>query len=493
VRQDERDEGDLVIVLDGTADLLDIVALADRRDTPGLAPWVLEGVTVAARSAAAIAERTSVYGRSTGVGANRSTAVTAGGDHALRLLRSHAVDAGSPFPARVVRAMLAVRLNQLCLPGSGIAPEILPALLRMLETDALPEIRAFGSIGTGDLTALAGTALALIGERPTARPFPPMAPWGAESALAFMSSSALSIGRAVLAATGLAELEPAARVVAALSAVALGVEPGAFSTSAMTASTAAGVSEAAGTVRALLSGIADPALLSARVQDPYGLRVFPHTQGDLIDTRRVLADRTSALLGAAQENPLFDPRAGAVIHHGAFFQSSLAIAIESTLLALAGTTATTLSRIRLLNDPDYTDARPFLAAGPAGSSGVMMVEYVAASAIAEIRGAAQPASTGTVSLSRGTEDDAPFTPQALTQLERALPAYRVLLASELVGAARALRQRGRMTGHSGALQRAVRAIETLPHDDSDRDLRPDLELAGELLDDLATIVPRPRP
>ena len=85
-------------------------------------------------------------------------------DYGMRLLRSHAVDAGDPLDARTVRAMLAVRLMQLCVPGAGLDPEILDGLERMLNDDALPELLHYASIGTGDLAALAGTALTLIGE-----------------------------------------------------------------------------------------------------------------------------------------------------------------------------------------------------------------------------------------------------------------------------------------------------------------------------------------
>ena len=62
--------------------------------------------------------------------------------------------------------MLAVRLIQLCVPGAGLDPAILDGLARMLNDNALPELLQYASIGTGDLAALAGTALTLIGERP---------------------------------------------------------------------------------------------------------------------------------------------------------------------------------------------------------------------------------------------------------------------------------------------------------------------------------------
>jgi histidine ammonia-lyase len=142
----------------------------------------------------------------------------------------------------------------------------------------------------------------------------------------------------------------------------------------------------------------------------------------------------------------------------------------------------------MLNDPDTNGGNAFLAADAHGSSGLMMVEYVAAGAIAEIRNAAQPASVGTLVLSRGAEEDATFASQGVHQLERSAAAYRVLLCCELVGAVRMLRQRGIETRFDGALGRALALARTLPRSDEDRDLRGDLAAAEGLLDELGQLI-----
>jgi histidine ammonia-lyase len=118
-----------------------------------------------------------------------------------------------------------------------------------------------------------------------------------------------------------------------------------------------------------------------------------------------------------------------------------------------------------------------------------MVEYVAAGAIAEIRNAAQPASVGTLVLSRGAEEDATFASQGALQLERSVAAYRVLLCCELVGAIRLLRQRRLGERFAGVLGRAFRLAAGLPSNDEDRDLRGDIAAAELLLDDLGRLVP----
>jgi len=157
-------------------------------------------------------------------------------------------------------------------------------------------------------------------------------------------------------------------------------------------------------------------------------------------------------------------------------------------LALALTAPITHSRIRMLNDPETNGGNAFLAADSDGSSGLMMVEYVAAGAIAEIRNAAQPASVGTLVLSRGAEEDATFASQGIHQLERSAAAYRVLLCCELVGAMRLLRQRGMDTAMTGVLGDAVELASGLPRNDEDRDLRGDLATADPVLDQLGQLI-----
>jgi histidine ammonia-lyase len=142
----------------------------------------------------------------------------------------------------------------------------------------------------------------------------------------------------------------------------------------------------------------------------------------------------------------------------------------------------------MLNDPDTNGGNAFLAGGEAGSSGLMMVEYVAAGAIAEIRAAAQPASVGTLVLSRGAEEDATFASQGALQLERSVAAYRVLLGCELVGAVRLLRQRGIDDRFEGVLGAALEVAAELPDNNEDRDLRGDLAVAESILDDLGRLI-----
>jgi histidine ammonia-lyase len=105
-------------------------------------------LTDAARARMAAARRTlveetarrAVYGRTTGVGANRHVEVEEGEGraHSLRLLRSHAGGMGRPLPDDVVRGTIVIRLAQMAAGGGGHRPELADALATLLRDGPLP-------------------------------------------------------------------------------------------------------------------------------------------------------------------------------------------------------------------------------------------------------------------------------------------------------------------------------------------------------------------
>ena len=154
-------------LIDGThLTLDDIVAVARQGAPVTLDPSARERVAASQAYADEVASQRPIYGRSTGVGANRDgRAARAGlpGPAAAALPRHQLRSSGATAPR--VRAMLVIRLNQLAADGNGIDPRVLDALTAMIVDDALPPVREGGSVGTADLAALATTALVLCGER----------------------------------------------------------------------------------------------------------------------------------------------------------------------------------------------------------------------------------------------------------------------------------------------------------------------------------------
>ena len=464
----------------------DVEALADRRDTEVTwAEGAQDRIAASYRRAHRLAAERPTYGRSTGVGANRSTRIDDAPSAALALLRSHATSAGPLRSPRRVRAMLVVRLNQLAAGGSGVSPALAEALLEMLRADALPPVREHGSIGTGDLTALATTALTLTGELAATATPPRQHTFAASDALPLISSNAGTVGDAALAAAELERLTRASLVVAALTFAAVDGNPEAFATAVEQATPFPG----AATVCRSLRALTDEASPAARIQDPYALRALPQVHGPTLDALASLVEAIEALAASAAENPVFAADAvtgGTVAHHAAFHAAYLATRLDTLASTLAQSATLSLARLTALSEPALTGLPAFLGDGTPGASGVMMVEYVAASALGDLRAGASPVAVQSVVLSRGVEEDASFASLGARQLLRGADAYRTVLACELLSAVRAVRQRDRALANP-RLRAALEACAGLDFCLADRDLTGDLGTAYAALPDLAAL------
>ena len=484
-----------MIVIDGSSlDVAAIVAVAARRDPDGVSVTVTEGARERARRsqefAAARAAERPIYGRSTGVGANRTVALD--DDPAARrraarsLLRSHATAAGPLRSAERVRALLVIRLNQLAAGASGADPAIMDALAEMITADALPPVRELGSIGTADLPALAITALALLGEVPTSQPLPRSVELGISDALPFLSSNAAALADAALALGRLRQLLDATVAVAALSFTAVSGNSEAFTPAVERATPFPGARWVCRSMTALVAaGPGDPVGAPARIQDPFGLRALPQVHGPLVDAVASAERVVTGLVNAAAENPSLSPEHG-VAHHGGFHAAYLGQALDAVALAVAQSAQLSLARLTMLDEPALSGLAPFLGDGTPGASGTMIVEYVAASALAQLRQLAQPVGLQTVTLSRGVEEDASFASLAASQLLDSAEHWQTVLACELVAAARAVRAAGIRPG--GALAEILRAAGQLEVDLADRDLTVDIEQAAAALAVIAQIM-----
>jgi histidine ammonia-lyase len=461
-----------------------------------------ERAAAAHRAVAEIRTRRHLYGRDTGVGGNHGTlvdpartteaAAAEAPGPGLRLLRSHAGGAGPTLDAATGRALLLVRLNQLARGGAGVDPSLLGALAEALNAGLAPRVPRYGSVGTGDLTALAATGLALRGERPWLDGRHTRYRLDDTDTLALLSSSAATLATAGLFAADVAPPVEACLTVAALSFLALGGSAEPYQRPVIAAREHPGARRAAARLREILGS--DARRPAARVQDPFGLRVLPQVHGLLLDALAELLRVLAVDLNAAAENPLISADAGgadtderdpAAFHNGNFHAGYLTHALDAVRTALHEDAALSAARLVSLHDPGLTGLPAFLAEGPAGSSGSMILEYTAHDALAEIRTRATPASLGGLSLSRGVENHASFAPVAARAATALVEPYRTVLACELVAATRALRAKGIVPSAEGQHAAYERVAAALDPDPADRPLDEDIAAADALLDDLA--------
>jgi histidine ammonia-lyase len=513
------------IVIDGTSLTCgQVTAVARGTAQVTVADAALAAARAAWRVAGEVAARQPVYGRNTGVGANRVVGIAAaeGVGHGLRLLRSHAAGAGPLLAPELARAMLVVRLNQIGAGGSGVDPAVLPVLADAINRGFTPPVPLYGAIGTGDLTALASTGLCLLGERswqprtepsagqppageppaagspvagppaagpPAAGPTdggpPPRFELNSADALAFMSSNAATLGESALACCDLAGLLRSTVVIAALSLVAAHASLEPYAEKVHLACPHPGQQWVAASVRALMDGVQ---VTPSRVQDPYGFRAFPQVHGPAVDAVGYADAVVVRELNAAGENPLIDVEGQRVWHNGNFHAAYVGLALDTTRAALFQTAALSAARLGVLVEPSFTGLNPFQA-DTVTSSGIMILEYVAHSAVADIRRFATPAALGNAVLSRGVEEHAGFSTQSAHSTGDAVSAYRVVLACELVAAVRALRMQGRAPA-AGSLGRAYALADAvLDPRTADRPLDEDVAAAAGILGEYASLCP----
>ncbi len=448
---------------------------------------------------ALLARGDHLYGVTTGVGALRAYRIPKGQRerYSLSLLRSHACGAGQPLPAQLVRAAMATRANQIGAGGAGVSSELLNTLVGALNAGLSPFTRELGSLGTGDLTNLADIGLALLGEgqvwrgdelvdASTALADAGLAPahLGPRDGLAFISSNAVTIGRAALLVVDARRLLDAWLSVAALSFEAAAADPVALDSRIHSWRHRPGQAAVAARMRELLDGVQartrDTGPLG--IQDPYPFRAQPQVDGTVHDALRVLEETVGHELNFAGENALIIPGEDVALPNGNPHAAPLANAIDNLRTALAQSAALIAARVSTLLDASLTGLPPFLARRPGPESGALVLEYTAHAAVAEVRSLVTPVAAQTVSVSRGVESHSSLAPIAARRARETLNALRVAVATELVVAVRALRLAGQEPIGAGTQMLWRAAADRLDADMSDRPLHPDIEQARQLVE-----------
>ena len=447
----------------------------------------------------------AVYGVTTGFGSLASTRIPAERTHELQLalVRSHAAGMGDPVDGEVVRAMMLLRARSLARGRSGARPEIVDAMLALLDAGITPVVREHGSLGaSGDLAPLAHCALALVGEGDVRTPDGAVVPAAlalaaaglvpvvlrAKEGLALINGTDGILGMLVLALHDLDTLARTADVAAAMTVEALLGTDRAFAADLQALRPQVGQAVSAANLRRLLAGspiVASHRHGDGRVQDAYSLRCTPQVHGaarDTIDHARAVARRE---LVSAIDNPMILPD-GRVESCGNFHGAPLGFVADFLAIAVAELSAIAERRTdRLLDAARSHGLPPFLTADPGVNSGLMIAHYTQAAMAMENKRLAAPAGVDSLPTSAMQEDHVSMAWAAAGKLRRAVANLRRILAVELVCAGAALDHRAplRPGPGTGAALAVLRTVVAPPG--PDRWLSPDLRAAEALLADPA--------
>jgi histidine ammonia-lyase len=399
-----------------------------------------------------------VYGVNTGFGQLANVRVGADQLHQLQenILRSHAAGLGDSLPPEIVRWMLLFKVCGLIRGHSGVQPETVDRLVDFYNEGLMPVVPRQGSLGaSGDLAPLSHMCLPLMGEgelmqrdeagawvaRPAAdvlkeKGWAPIA-LGPKEGLALINGTQMM---SALLAHGLQQLEhlwEKAHGIASLSLAAFEGLDAPYHPAVHELRQHPGQQASAARMRAWLEDADFLRETHEWVQDPYSFRCIPQVYGAV---RTALDRGIETLEGeatAVTDNPILLPETGEVISAGNFHGEPLALVLDH--MKVAASELGTMSERRIFKLLSGTRGLPpFLATDPGLDSGLMIVQYTAASIVARNKMRAMPASVDTIDSSNGQEDHVSMGANSGLQLFAVIKGTQEVLGCELLSASQAL-------------------------------------------------------
>lgn len=403
-----------------------------------------------------------IYGINTGFGHLSSVKIDKRELSELQanLLMSHACGVGDPLPKSTVRAMIALRINALIQGYSGLRVETILKLLEYLNHDLIPIVYEKGSLGaSGDLALLSHMSLPLIGlgeveyqgHRYAAQEGLRQAGLTPLDGLKAKEGLSLINGTQAMCAIGGLVLEESfhllkmANIALSLTMEALNGIVEAYDPRVHEIRKQAGQIKVANDV---LNYLQDSHMTThqneLRVQDAYSLRCAPQVHGatyDALDHIKMIVERE---MNAVTDNPILFVQDKQAISAGNFHGQPLALSFDYLGIALSELANISERRIERMVNPHLSGGLPpFLAQYSGLNSGLMIVQYTAASLVSENKVLAHPASVDSIPSSANQEDHVSMGSIAARKSKTILENVRKVIAMEMFTACQAIDMRGK--------------------------------------------------
>ena len=437
------------------------------------------------------------YGVTTGFGEFKDKPVAPDDLEQLQrnLLLSHSVGVGENsdpddlanyYPPEVVRGALVTRLNAFLRGHSGVRTKLVDIVEAMLNRGVVPLVPLRGSVGaSGDLCPLSHLFVTLLGEGRfytlddrTIRPateLPQVLGFTAEElkptfkeGLGLVNGANFSAAMLAIAVHDAERLTDTADAAAALTFEGLAGSTRALDPKVHEVRGHAGQIDSARRIREAITGSRLVERAGA-VQDAYSLRCAPQVHGATRDTLRFVRTTAEHEINAATDNPLFFPEDGEPFdlqfrdnwpewYHGDrrlaysagnFHGQPLALAADFLAIAVAELGNISERRTQAMLDGHHNRGLPpNLTTNPGVNSGLMILQYTAASIVSENKVLAHPASVDSIPTGANAEDHVSMSTHAARKLRTVISNVQSVLAIELLTAAQAVEWRA--TYPSGA-------------------------------------------
>lgn len=450
-------------------------------------------------------ERRIAYGITTGFGDFATVAVPEEMSSRLstNLILSHCTGTGDPYTDEVVRGMMLLRANALCVGISGVRPILVETLVEMLNKFVTPIVPQKGSLGaSGDLAPLSHMGLVLLGrgeanykgERIRGAEAMQRAGIAVLESLSIKEGLGITNGTCAMTSVGSINLYDAihaaqlADLIASLSLTALTGQLDAFQERMQLVRGHAGQIKVAKNIRTLTAGckILENSQ-GLRVQDAYALRCIPQVHGAVRDTLEYVKSKVDIELNAVTDNPLIFPEDEAVISGGNFHGEPMALPFDFLGIACSEIAGISERRTERMVNAALSNGLPaFLTPQGGINSGFMIVQYSAASMTSENKVLAHPACVDSIPSSANQEDFVSMGTTAARKSGWILQNTLSVLALELLTACQAIDLRRHQKKFGSILSPAQEAVfncvrSKVAFMDSDREIWPDIQEVEKLV------------
>lgn len=441
---------------------------------------------------------TPFYGINTGFGALRNVKI-ATKDYAklqTNLLRSHACGAGEEVPKEIVRLMLLLKIQSLSYGHSGADISTVERLIDFFNHHITPVVYQQGSLGaSGDLAPLAHLCLPLIGEgevyyknkRMPAGQLYKELKWKPlllkpKEGLALLNGTQFMGAYGVWLSMNAESISRMADTIAALSIDAYDCRMEPFDELVQFVRPYHGQRNCAAFISHLLKGSKISTQKKKDVQDPYSFRCIPQVHGAIRDVIEHAGSVFIIEINSVTDNPLVFPVEDKIISGGNFHGHPLAMALDYLSIALADLGNISERRTYCLLAGNR-GLPAFLAKDAGLNSGLMILQYTAASVVSQNKQYATPASIDSIVSSNGQEDYVSMGANAATKCYKILENLKTILAIELISAAQAIHFR-RPENTSPALEKLLAEFQKqVPFIEKDRALSGDIKKSREFIEE----------
>lgn len=432
----------------------DVIKVAREGEEVVLAKKAVEKINKCREKVEKIIDEGKVaYGINTGVGELSNVRISLDEIEKLQknLVRSHACAVGEELPEEVVRAMMLLRMNSLAKGYSGVTLNLVEKLGEALNKKFHPVVPSQGSVGaSGDLSPLAHIALAFMGEgmvNYAGRKMPAMEAleeseigpirYKAKEGLALINGTQMMTAIACLGIYDSLMLLKNAQIAGIMSLEALKGTDQAFREEIQKVRPYEGQIKCAKNLWMLTreSDIIASHKTCPKVQDAYTLRCMPQVFGAIWDALNYVKKIVEIEINSATDNPLiFDD----VLSGGNFHGDVIAISLDLMNIVITKLGSFSERRIARLLDAHLSELPPFLIQKPGLNSGLMILQYIAASLVNENKSLAYPSSVDSIPTSANKEDYQSMGATSALKSMRILENAKKIIAIEFITASQAL-------------------------------------------------------